>query len=91
MKSKKIPQRKCVGCGKMKDKKELLRVVRVKEDDYQIDETGRLNGRGAYLCINSDCYEVAIKKKGFERSFKQEIPKEVAICLGKEIKRIEQG
>jgi predicted RNA-binding protein YlxR (DUF448 family) len=90
MKSKKIPHRKCVGCGQMKEKKQLLRVVRTKEEQFLIDETGRLNGRGAYLCIRSSCYEEAIKKKGLERSFKQVRPSEIAIELGEEIKSIEQ-
>jgi len=90
MKTKKTPQRKCVGCGQMKDKKQLLRVVRTKEEDYLIDETGRLNGRGAYLCVNSECYKEAIRKKGFERSFKQIIPREIAIRLGEEMENIEQ-
>jgi predicted RNA-binding protein YlxR (DUF448 family) len=74
----------------MKDKKQLLRVVRTKEDEVFIDETGRLNGRGAYLCISSECYNEAIKKKGLERSFKQAIPGEIATKLGEEIKSIEQ-
>jgi len=90
MKTRKTPQRKCVGCGQMKDKKQLLRVVRTKEEDYLIDETGRANGRGAYLCVNSECYKGAIKRKGFERSFKQIIPGEIAIRLGEEIEKIEQ-
>jgi predicted RNA-binding protein YlxR (DUF448 family) len=90
MKSKKTPQRRCVGCGQMKDKKQLLRVVRTKEEEYLIDETGRLNGRGAYLCTNSECYKEAIKKKGLERSYKQAIPSEIAIRLGEEIENIEQ-
>ena len=87
---KKKPHRKCVGCGQMKDKGQLLRVVRTKEETFLVDETGRQNGRGAYLCINSECVQEAIKKKGLERSFRQEIPSEIASQLGEEIKRIEQ-
>jgi predicted RNA-binding protein YlxR (DUF448 family) len=90
MKSKKIPLRKCVGCGRMKEKKQLLRIVRTKEDEVIIDETGRLNGRGAYLCINSECYGEAIKRKGLERSFKQAIPSEIVTTLEEEIKSIEK-
>ena len=90
MKNKKKPHRKCVGCGQMKEKKQLLRVVRTKEEEFLIDETGKLNGRGAYLCINSECYQEAIKKKGLERSFRQKIPSEIAGQLGEEIKSIEQ-
>ena len=90
MKNKKIPHRKCVGCGQMKDKKQLLRVVRTKEEEFLVDETGKQNGRGAYLCISSECYQNAIKKKGLERSFKQGIPSEIAKALGEEIVSIEQ-
>jgi predicted RNA-binding protein YlxR (DUF448 family) len=74
----------------MIDKKQLLRVVRTKEDEVFIDETGRLNGRGAYLCISSECYKDAIKKNGLERSFKHAIPSDVVTKLGEEIESIEK-
>ena len=62
--------RKCVGCGEMKAKKELLRVLRTEDDEFVLDTTGRKNGRGAYVCLSSECFAKAAKNKGLERSFK---------------------
>ena len=74
---RKIPMRKCIGCGEMKPKKELIRVLRTEENEFVLDTTGKKNGRGAYLCMSKDCFEKAVKSKGLERSFKQEMPTEV--------------
>ena len=65
---KKIPMRKCVGCGEMKNKKEMLRVLKTPENVVVLDDTGRKNGRGAYLCFQKECLEKAEKNKGIERS-----------------------
>ena len=77
--------RKCVGCQEMKSKKEMIRVIRTSEGEFLLDATGRKNGRGAYLCPNSDCLAKAVRNKGLERSFKQAIPKEVYEALEKEM------
>ncbi len=74
---KKVPMRKCVGCGEMKPKKELIRILRTEEEEFVIDTTGKKNGRGAYLCPQKACFEQAVKNRGLERSFKQAIPQEV--------------
>lgn len=87
--SKKIPLRQCIGCGEMKSKKELLRVLKTTEDEIIIDTTGKKNGRGAYLCKNVDCFLKAQKSKGIERSFKMAIPNDVYESLKKEIESIE--
>ena len=73
----------------MKSKKEMIRVVRTSEGEFLLDATGRKNGRGAYLCPNSDCLAKAVKNKGLERSFKQAIPKEVYEALEKEMEVLE--
>ncbi len=86
---KKIPMRKCVGCGEMKMKKELLRVLRTEDEEIILDATGRKNGRGAYLCFSRECLEKAVKNKGLERSFKQAIPKDVYERLEKEMEQFE--
>ena len=86
---KKIPMRKCVGCGEMKAKKELLRVLRTEDDEFVLDTTGRKNGRGAYVWLSSECLAKAAKNKGLERSFKQAIPKEVYERLEKEMEQFE--
>ena len=86
---KKVPMRKCVGCGEMKAKKELLRVLRTEEGEFVLDTTGRKNGRGAYVCVSRECFGKAVKNKGLERSFKQAIPKEVYEKLEKEMNALE--
>lgn len=87
--SKKIPLRQCVGCNEMKSKKDLLRVLKTAEEEVLLDTTGRLNGRGAYLCKNADCLKRAIKQKGIERSLKMNIDKSVYEKLEKEFLDIE--
>ena len=83
--AKKIPLRQCVGCGEMKAKKEMMRVLRSAEDEsFCLDLTGKKNGRGAYVCKNRDCLLKARKNKGLERSFKMSIPGEVYELLEKE-------
>ena len=89
MRNKKIPMRKCVGCGEMKPKKEMLRILRTAEEEFVLDATGRKNGRGAYLCCSQDCFLKAVKSKGLERSFKQPIPEGVYKRLEKEMREIE--
>lgn len=82
--TKKIPMRQCIGCGEMKSKKELLRVLKTPEGEITFDFTGRKNGRGAYLCFSGECLQKAIKTKGLERSFQMKIPPEVYERLEKE-------
>ena len=89
MANKKIPMRQCIGCGEMKPTKEMLRVIKTAEEEIMLDTTGRKNGRGAYLCPNSECLKKAIKGKGLERSFKMSIPKDVYEILTKEMEEFE--
>ena len=88
--NKKIPMRKCVGCQEMKSKKEMMRVLKTSEDTFELDATGKKNGRGAYLCPSMDCFKKAVKNKGLERSFKTAIPKEVYETLEKEMEQLDQ-
>jgi predicted RNA-binding protein YlxR (DUF448 family) len=85
MKTKKVPLRQCIGCGEMKTKKEMLRVLKTPEEEIIIDATGKKNGRGAYLCCSLACFSKAVKSKGLERSLKVSIPKEVYEQLEKEL------
>ena len=89
MTNKKIPMRQCIGCGEMKAKKEMTRVIKNPEGEFLIDATGRLNGRGAYVCVNTECLHKAVKSKGLERSFKTPIPKDVYDLLAKEMEKLE--
>lgn len=70
---KAIPERTCIGCNEKKHKKELIRIVKDKEGNISIDEIGKSNGRGAYICKNIECLEKAIKSKKLERSLKTKI------------------
>ena len=87
---KKIPLRQCIGCGEMKSKKEMIRVLKTTEEEIVIDATGRKNGRGAYICPSMECFKKAVKSKGLERSLKMAIPKEVYEVLEKEMGQIGQ-
>lgn len=88
-KVKKIPTRMCVGCQEMKNKKEMIRVVKTQEQKFLLDSTGRENGRGAYLCPTKECLLLTIKNKGLEKSFKCAIPNEVYESLKKEMEEID--
>ena len=82
---KKIPMRQCLGCGEMKDKRTLMRVLKTPEDEIVLDLTGKKNGRGAYLCKNPECLTKAFKNKGLERAFKMSVSEEVINRLKEEI------
>lgn len=90
MSIKKVPLRQCIGCGEMKTKKEMIRVLKTPEGEITLDATGRKNGRGAYVCPTMECLKKAIKSKGLERSFKMAIPREVYEALEKEMEQIGQ-
>lgn len=87
---KKIPQRQCIGCGEMKSKKEMIRVIKTPEGEIMMDATGKKNGRGAYICPSRECLKKAIKTKGLERSFKMSIPAEIYEQLTKEMEDIDK-
>ena len=89
MQKKKIPLRKCTGCGEMKPKKELVRVVKTPDDKVLIDLTGRVNGRGAYICPDEKCLRIARKSKRIEKSFQMQIPDEDYDKMEEELKNHE--
>lgn len=82
--ARKISMRQCVGCGEMKNKKDMMRVLKSAEGPIVLDTTGKKNGRGAYLCMNKECLVRARKNKGLEKSFKMSIPDEIYENLEKE-------
>ena len=86
---RKVPMRQCTGCQEMKNKKEMIRVLKTAEGEITLDATGKKNGRGAYICPSRECFQKAVKNKGIERSLKMAIPKEVYEALEKEIEPIE--
>ena len=89
MKKIKTPLRKCTGCGEMKNKKEMFRVIKTPEDEIVLDATGRKNGRGAYVCPSVECLTKAVKTRGLERSLKVPVPEEVYEQLKKEMENLE--
>ena len=85
MSVKKIPLSQCIGCGEMKNKREMIRILKTAEGEIVLDATGRKNGRGAYLCPSMDCFLKAKKSRGLDRSFKMAVPAEVDGRLEKEM------
>lgn len=83
---KKIPERRCSGCGESFPKQTLLRVVRVPDGNVELDFTGKKSGRGAYVCRSASCFKKARKAKRFERSLGCDIPEEVYDMLESELK-----
>ncbi|MCI5959520.1 MAG: YlxR family protein [Lachnospiraceae bacterium] len=88
--AKKIPLRQCVGCGEMKSKKEMMRVIKTPEDEIVLDDTGKRNGRGAYICRERSCLQKAQKSRGLERSLKHAISDEVYDKLLKEFDKLNE-
>ena len=82
---KKIPQRQCMGCRERKDKRDLIRVVRRTDGTVSLDFSGKMAGRGAYLCPKAECLKKAQKSKALDRSLEVTIPQEVYDRLEKEI------
>ena len=90
MANKKIPMRKCVGCQEMKEKKSLIRVVKTAEGDIILDDTGKKNGRGAYICKSLECFKKAKKTKALERSLGVSVSEQVYEELEKEMNQIDR-
>lgn len=86
---KKKPQRQCLGCGQMRDKRELIRVIKTAEDEFIVDATGKKNGRGAYICPDCTCMKKVIKTKALDRAFKMSVPQEVYQMLEGELANYE--
>lgn len=81
MKVKKIPLRKCVACNEQFDKRDLIRVVKTKDDEFLVDFTGKANGRGAYICKKVECFQLARKKNALSRAFGTKVPDEIYVKL----------
>ena len=82
---KKIPQRQCMGCRERKAKREMIRVVRGTDGTVHLDFSGKMNGRGAYVCPNAECLKKALRSKALDRSLEVTIPEEVITRLEKEM------
>ena len=87
---KKIPQRQCTGCREMKNKTDMIRVIRTPDGEIRIDETGKMNGRGAYICRSLSCLKASLGNHGLERSLHTRIPGEICQQLEEEMKQLER-
>ena len=87
-KPKKVPLRKCVGCSESKPKKELIRIVKNKEQEVFIDETGKANGRGAYVCQDIKCLNKAIKSKAIYKALGKDLSEEAIESLRKSLSNL---
>lgn len=83
--AKQIPVRQCIGCREMKPKNQMFRIIRTPENEIRLDKTGKMNGRGAYLCPNVECYRKAVRSKAIERALKLEIPEDIYKAIGEEL------
>ena len=84
---KKKPQRTCLGCREVRNKNELVRIVRTPEGEVIVDTRGRANGRGAYICSNAECLRKAVRTKALERALKVEIPEAIIESLARDIEQ----
>jgi len=85
VKKRRIPMRMCLGCQEMKPKKELIRIVKNKENEISVDFTGKKPGRGAYICRNVACFDKARKGKRIEKAFESSISEEIYDILRKQL------
>jgi predicted RNA-binding protein YlxR (DUF448 family) len=88
---KKIPQRQCMGCRERKPKRDMIRIVRTPEGVVSLDFGGKMNGRGAYICPETECLKKVQKSKALERSLEVPIPDEVFERLAKEMEAGKNG
>lgn len=89
MSTKKIPMRMCTACREMKPKRELVRIVKTPEDEIKLDLTGKLNGRGAYICKNCECLKKVEKTGALSRAFSCQVSSEIYRQLEKELEAVE--
>ena len=85
--AKRVPMRQCLGCREHKPKRELVRIVRSPEGQVSLDRSGKMNGRGAYLCHNPECLRRAVKAKALERAFGTAVPDDVLERLTEELEQ----
>lgn len=83
--AKEIPFRQCMGCRQMKPKNELVRIIRTPENTICLDRTGKMNGRGAYICLNEDCLKKAGKTRSISKALKMEVPDELLKAVSEEL------
>ncbi len=88
---KKVPMRQCVGCRERRPKRELIRIVRAPDGAVILDCSGKANGRGAYLCRNTECLRKAVRSNALERVLDAKVSEDVLTRLGKELEEKHEG
>ena len=91
MKNKKVPMRQCVGCRELRNKKDLMRMLKTPDNNVIFDDTGRMNGRGAYICPSVECLKKARRTKAIERSLDISIPDEVYDAIERQMSELDKG
>ncbi|MGI5969890.1 MAG: RNase P modulator RnpM [Lachnospiraceae bacterium] len=91
MKNKKVPMRQCVGCRELRNKKDLMRILKTPDNNVIFDDTGRMNGRGAYICPSVECLKKARRTKAIERSLDISIPDEVYDAIERQMSELDKG
>ena len=91
MKNKKVPMRQCVGCRELRNKKDLMRILKTPDNNVIFDDTGRMNGRGAYICPSVKCLKKARRTKAIERSLDISIPDEVYDAIERQMSELDKG
>jgi len=89
VKPRKIPMRTCVGCRTSRPKRELVRIVRDPQGELHVDATGKLAGRGAYICPDIACFDAAVKGKRLEKALERSIPPEVIEALRERVQAVQ--
>lgn len=82
-----VPQRTCVGCRQVKDKNQLIRIVRRPTGEIELDPTGRVSGRGAYICPHADCLRIALKGQRLDRALGRTVGDDVAASLASQLEQ----
>lgn len=91
MKNKKVPMRQCVGCRELRNKKDLMRILKTPDNNVIFDDTGRMNGRGAYICPSVECLKKARRTKAIERSLDISITDEVYDAIERQMSELDKG
>ena len=91
MKAKKVPMRMCVGCKEMKPKKEFIRIVKKQDGTIVTDLTGKVSGRGAYICKDINCFEACCKAKALNKAFEFQVTQETYDALREDFKHLDNA
>lgn len=84
-KVRRIPQRSCVVCGRVRPKRELVRIVRTSAGEVMVDVSGKIPGRGAYVCPDAGCAERGLREGRLQRALEVPVPEAIAASLARAV------